>query len=87
LPVIESLKRGKPCICSARGAVGESAHGGGCLVLDTVDPPGLAGAMDRLLRSPAELSALSTAARGRIFKTWPDYARELITWMQSLPRR
>jgi len=87
LPVIESLKRGKPCICSARGAVGESAHGGGCLVLDTVDPPGLAGAMDRLLRSPAELSALSTTARGRIFKTWPDYARELITWMQSLPRR
>ena len=87
LPVIESLKHGKPCICSARGAVGESARGGGCLVLDSVDPTGLAGAVDRLLGSPAELSALATAARGRVFKMWSDYTRELVTWMQSLPRR
>ena len=87
LPVIESLKNGRPCICSAHGAVGESALGGGCIALDAVDPPSLAGAMDRLLTSPAELSALTTAARGRIFKTWSDYAREITTWMQSLPRR
>jgi len=87
LPVIESLKHGKPCICSAHGAVGESARGGGCIPLDAVAPPCLASAMDRLLTSPAELSALSTAACGRNFKTWSDYAGELTTWMQSLPRR
>ena len=28
LPVIESLAHGKPCICSARGAIGESAREG-----------------------------------------------------------
>jgi glycosyltransferase involved in cell wall biosynthesis len=87
LPVIESLQRGKPCICSARGAVGESARGGGCIALDAVDPRSIAGAMDQLLASPAELAALAAAARARTFKTWSHYARELTTWMQSLPHR
>ena len=87
LPVIESLISGRPCICSARGAVGESASGGGCITLDAVDPSSLVGAMERLLISPAELAALSLAARGRSFKTWSDYARELTAWMQSLSRR
>ncbi len=31
LPVLESLARGKPCVCSARGALGEAAEGGGVL--------------------------------------------------------
>ena len=31
LPVIESLVRGKPCICSARGALGEISRHGGCV--------------------------------------------------------
>jgi glycosyltransferase involved in cell wall biosynthesis len=34
LPVLESLALGKPCICSARGPVGESARGGGCVALE-----------------------------------------------------
>jgi glycosyltransferase involved in cell wall biosynthesis len=29
LPVLESLAHGRPCVCSARGATGESARGGG----------------------------------------------------------
>lgn len=87
LPVLESLARSKPCICSARGALGESTRDGGCLTLDRVDDPAvLAAALDRLLTDPAELATLTTAARARIFRTWPQYAAELKAWMLNLPR-
>jgi glycosyltransferase involved in cell wall biosynthesis len=86
LPVIESLARGKPCVCSAHGALGESARGGGCLLLDDVDPASLATAIDFLLSAPDQLAALSAAAHQRTFKTWSTYAREVTTWMQTLPR-
>jgi glycosyltransferase involved in cell wall biosynthesis len=87
LPVLESLQHGKPCVCSGQGALGESARGGGCLTLAKVDAPALGAAIRRLLHNPAELAALATQARGRPFKLWPDYARELAAWMVSLPRR
>lgn len=87
LPVIESLARGHPCVCSAHGAIGESAREGGCLRLDAVDAASLATAIARLLSSPTELAMLSAAAQARTFKTWADYARELQAWMHTLPRR
>ncbi len=87
LPVLESLARGKPCICSGRGALGESARDGGCLTLDHVDDPAvLAAALDRLLTGPAELATLTTAAGARTFRTWPQYSGELKAWMRTLPR-
>lgn len=87
LPVIESLAHGKPCVCSAHGALGESARGGGCVPLAAVDAPHLAAAIRRLLDSPAELTALAGAARARRFRTWPDYAASLTAWMHTVPRR
>ncbi|MCX6955988.1 MAG: glycosyltransferase family 1 protein [Verrucomicrobia bacterium] len=86
LPVIESLAQGKPCICSARGALGESARGGGCLALDSVDSASLGSAIGRLLAQPAELVALASAARARQFRTWSDYAASLTAWMRMLKR-
>ncbi len=85
LPVIESLSRGKPCICSSRGALGESARDGGCLMLETLDAPAIAAAIAQLLHSPAELAALAARARARRFKTWTDYARELTEWICAWP--
>jgi glycosyltransferase involved in cell wall biosynthesis len=87
LPVIESLVHGKPCICSGRGALGESARGGGCVMLDSVDAASLATAIRRLLSNPSELAALSAVARTRKFRTWHDYAAELTAWMRGLSRR
>jgi glycosyltransferase involved in cell wall biosynthesis len=87
LPVIESVARGKPCLCSARGAIGESARGGGCVALETLDAAHLSRAIDRLLRHPPELAALASAARQRSFRRWPDYARELLAWMKTLHLR
>lgn len=87
LPVLESLHHGKPCVCSGRGALGESAHGGGCVPLATVDAASLATALRRLLTQPAELAALADAARGRRLKSWSEYAAEFTAWMQTLRRR
>ena len=87
LPVLESLVRGKPCICSAHGALGEAARDGGCIALDRVDAPSIAHAISRLLSTPSALAALADAARARRFRTWSDYARDLATWLTTLDRR
>jgi len=87
LPVIESLARGRPCICAGHGALGELSRGGGCVALDKLDPASIALAISRLLDSPTELAALASAASGRTFKTWRSYADELAAWVRELPRR
>jgi glycosyltransferase involved in cell wall biosynthesis len=87
MPVLESLQHGKPCVCSGQGALGESAHGGGCVPLAAVDAATLADTLRRLLLHPEELAALVAATRTRHLKTWPEYTTEFITWMQKLPRR
>jgi len=87
LPVVESLSYGKPCICSARGSLGESARGGGCLAFDRMDATALALGIDRLLHSPRDFEELSAAARGRVVRTWADYASDLVGWLGTLPRR
>jgi glycosyltransferase involved in cell wall biosynthesis len=87
LPVIESLARGRPCVCSGQGALGEAARGGGCLTLPRVDAGNLAGAMESLFADSAALSRLSAEALSRRFKTWAEYARELGDWIPTLSRR
>lgn len=87
LPVLESLARGKPCICLGHGALGESARDGGCLALPDVTAPTLAAALRELLTTPETLQRLQTEARARHFRTWKNYADDLLGWMTSLPRR
>ena len=87
LPVIESLAHGKPCICSGKGALGESTRGGGCVALNAVDATSLATAITGLLSSREELGKLASEARWRKFRQWPDYASDLSAWVRELPRR
>lgn len=74
LPVIESLWHGRPCICGANGALGETAAGGGCLHVDQTQPATLAAAMRRLLDDRAFRLRLVEEARIRAFDTWEAYA-------------
>ncbi|MFT3870988.1 MAG: glycosyltransferase [Nibricoccus sp.] len=87
LPVQESLAHGKPCICSSRGAIGESAAEGGCLTLDRLDARSLAGAVRQWLTTPQLLATATTDACAREFRTWETHADELICWLRELPRR
>ena len=87
LPVLESLAHGRPCICSSRSALGEAAHGGGCITVDDVSVGALAAAIGRLVNDSREIERLSADARRRKFRTWSDYAADLTAWMKTLPRR
>ena len=87
LPVLESLQHGRPCVCSGHGALGESARGGGCLLLESVEAPALHAALHRLLTEPHTLAALAAEARHRTFRTWRDCADDLLAWMARVPRR
>ena len=86
ISILESLAHGKPCVCSARGAVGETARAGGCLALPDVGPADLAAALRRLLTEPATLAALAAAARARPARPWSAYAAEVVGWQRSLRR-
>ncbi len=84
LPVLESVARGKPCVCSGRGALGEAAAGGGCLTLAEVSPGGLAEAIGRLLAEPALLAELAAATRRRPIRTGRDHAADVAAWLGDL---
>jgi glycosyltransferase involved in cell wall biosynthesis len=86
LPVAESLARGKPCICRSSGALGEIALGGGCMGLGAAEPAEIAAAIGQLIDFPPVLAALEARARERRFKTWGDYAAELLSWMGALEK-
>ena len=58
-----------------------------CVPLEAVDAVALAGAIGRLLGSPAELAQLKAAARARTFRSWTEYTRELVDWVATLRRR
>jgi len=87
LPVLESLQHGRPCICAGSGALGEAARGGGALTLGYAGATELAAAMRRLLTEPALSADLAAQARARKFRSWSDYADDLLGWMDTLPRR
>ena len=84
LPVLESLKHGKPCICSGQGAIGEISTKGGCLILENTTPKQIAEAMERLLQNGALYRRLRKEARKLNFRTWSDYAKDILDFHSEL---
>lgn len=87
LPVVESLRRLRPCIASARGALREVAAGGGCLVLPEPESAPLSDAMLRLLEDDDCYRNLVAECERRSFRDWSDYVDDLGAWLRSLSRR
>jgi glycosyltransferase involved in cell wall biosynthesis len=86
LPIAESLAHGKPCICGGNGALGEIAHGGGCLIVDQTSEDALAAGIKKLLSDEETYARLSVEARARQFRTWTDYTEKLVQHLR-LERR
>lgn len=78
LPVIESIRHRRPCVCSGSGAVGEIAAGGGCLMIDPTDVGDIANGIRELLIYPSKLDALKEETERRKFDDWDTYLQRLL---------
>lgn len=79
LPLLESLWRGVPCVCSALPVLRENADGGGCLAVPTGDRAAWREALAAILTDDALADRLGTAAMQRPLPTWADTADTLAT--------
>lgn len=87
LPVRESLRWSRPCLCGNGGALAEAARLPGVEVLPQVTATALAEALARFLDDSQYRSALFHSAwHGRV-RTWGDYAAELLGWAATLTVR
>ncbi|MDX2187540.1 MAG: glycosyltransferase [Opitutaceae bacterium] len=84
LPVLESVIRGRPCICGLGGALRETASGGGCLGVTEPTVNGFASAMATLIQQRPLLEKLAHEATHRQFRTWQEYSVELECWLLKL---
>lgn len=78
LPVLESLSRGRPCVCSGMNAMKETAMGGGCELTGEPTVFALSSAIRLLCTNGARLRRLAEEASARISRTWDDYARDIL---------
>ena len=86
LPVTESLARDGRCSAALWEPSGRSRAEAAAWTWGTPALRRLPRPSRSLLLSPARLAALSEAARSRRLNSWPEYAAELLEWMQSLGR-
>jgi glycosyltransferase involved in cell wall biosynthesis len=79
LPIIESLRHGRPCITSDRGSMREIAtQTGGCLLVDPDNVAAMAAAITSLVEEPSILARLTREAERAEWPTWRDYTATLL---------
>ncbi|MEY2881440.1 MAG: hypothetical protein RLZZ15_3820 [Verrucomicrobiota bacterium] len=77
LPLLESLLRGVPCVCSELPVLRENADGGGCLPVALHDRAAWREALRRLLVDDAWHARLTGEATTRPLPTWGEAAETL----------
>jgi glycosyltransferase involved in cell wall biosynthesis len=82
LPVLESLWKGRPCVCSDLPVLRETAGGGGCLLAAPGDRPAWTAALRAVLTDDREWRRLAAEASSRPLPTWADAARTLVKGME-----
>lgn len=81
LPVIESLWRGRPCVCSDLPVLREIASPGGCVLAAPNDGNAWTAALRTVLTDDAEWRRLAGEADSRPLPVWADTARSLAAGM------
>ena len=84
MPVEESLRFSRPCICTPFGALEERAQGGGCLLLKSGESVDIAAGIERLLTDCSLYGRLCQEAQNRDFTSWSQYLDHLLGWMKTL---
>ncbi len=74
LPLLESLWRGVPCVCSDLPVLRENADAGGCLPLSVNDRAAWVDGLRRVLRDDALIASLRASATARPLPTWSEAA-------------
>jgi glycosyltransferase involved in cell wall biosynthesis len=77
LPLLESLWRGVPCVCSDLPVLRENADGGGCLPVPPNDRAAWGAALRRVLEDDAWHAKLARTATTRALPTWVAAAEAL----------
>ena len=84
LPVLESLRLGRPCLCGRGGALAETARGGGCAQAESDQPEGWAKLLQRFLREKDFRAELVDQAAHRPLRTWAGFAHACSNWIEGL---
>lgn len=87
LPVLESLARGKPCVCSTCGGLDEVSTGGGCLRLKDTGADCIADGLRSMLADSEMRARLNAEVAARPVRTWADYASDMLEFMNGLKCR
>lgn len=77
LPLLESLWKGVPCVCSDLPVLRENADGGGCLAVPLEDHDAWARAVREVIVDGALRGRLAREATRRALPAWKDTAREI----------
>lgn len=86
LPIIESLRRGRPCITSDRGSMREIAERtGGCELVDPEHTAEIATAIHRLASDADARRRLTRAAAAATWPSWRDYTETLVEFARTAP--
>lgn len=84
LPIIESLRHGRPCITSDRGSMREVAEQtGGCVLVDPENVSAIAAAVSALASDNKALARLTREAEKATWPTWRDYTEELVRFTRE----
>jgi glycosyltransferase involved in cell wall biosynthesis len=84
LPVVESLWRGRPCLCHNGSAMLELVPGGGVLTADMQDETAITDALLRLAQEPELLTRLGREAITRPLRSWDEYAQDVLQAMSAV---
>ena len=84
LPIIESLRRGRPCITSDRGSMREIAEQtGGCELVDPEDTGRIAATIHKLTVDANVRSRLTREAAEASWPSWRDYTETLLRFAHA----
>lgn len=78
LPLLESLWRGVPCVCSDLPVLRENADDGGCVSVTLQDHAAWEAALRRILADDTWATELRTEAATRTLPTWSETAGQIV---------